>query len=110
MNTPVWLLISSLVLLTFLLRGSFLIFANKFTIPKRFDRIFRYIPAAILASLVGPAFIKNDGVVDYSFSNPYLLAGFVAIAVAWRTKSILTTLVIGMLSLWLFRWLLAQVV
>ncbi len=107
MNESVWLLIISLSLLTFLLRGSFLLFANKLELPKSFDRVFRYIPAAILAALVGPAFIKNEGVIDYSFTNPYLLAGLAAVLIAWRTKSILITLVAGMLCLWLFRWWLA---
>lgn len=108
MNTPTWLLIVSLSLLAFLLRGTFLIFGSKLTLPASFDRIFRYVPAAILAAFVGPAFVKNDGVLDYSLSNPYLLAGLVAIVVAARTKSILTTLVVGMVSLWGFRWLLAS--
>ena len=108
MSTPVWLLIVSLSLLTFLLRGAFLVFGSKLTLPASFDRIFRYIPAAILAAFVGPALVKNEGIVDYSFSNPYLLAGFVAIVIAARTKSILITLVVGMVSLWGFRWLLAN--
>lgn len=106
MNVPVWLMIVSLSLLTFLLRGAFLVFGSNLTLPASFDRIFRYIPAAILAAFVGPAFVKNDGVLDYSLTNPYLLAGLVAIVIAARTKSILITLVIGMISLWAFRWLI----
>lgn len=102
----VWVLIISLSLLTFLLRGSFLLFGTKLELPKSFDRIFRYIPAAILAALVGPAFVKNNGALDYSFTNPFLLAGLIAIVIAWRTKSILITLIAGMLFLWLFQWLL----
>jgi len=104
----IWVLIISVSLLSFLLKGSFLIFGSKLTLPASFDRIFRYIPAAVLSALVGPAFVKNDGVVDYSFSNPYLIAGLIAIVIAFRTKSILATLITGMVSLWLLRWLLAN--
>jgi len=103
----IWLLIFSVAVLSYLLKGSFLIFGSKLTLPASFDRIFRYIPAAVLAALVGPAFVKNDGVVDYSFSNPYLLAGLLAIIIAVRTKSILGTLIAGMFALWFFRWLIA---
>jgi len=107
MSFPLWLLLIILPLTTFLLRGTFLIFGTKLTLPESFDKIFRYIPAAILAAFVGPALVKNKGIVDYSFSNPYLLAGLVAIIIAGRTKSILITLVSGMISLWFFRWVLA---
>lgn len=107
MSSSIWVLVVSLTVLTFLLRGAFLVFASRLELPKSFDRAFRYFPPAILAALVGPAFVKNKGVLDYSFTNPYLLAGLVAIAVAWRTKSIPITLIIGMLCLWLFRYLLA---
>ncbi len=102
----IWFLVVTLSLLTFLLRASFLLFGSKLELSSRFERIFRYVPAAILASLVGPAFVKDAGVVSYSLMNPQLLAGLLAILVAWKTKSILLTLVSGMLFLWLFKALL----
>lgn len=102
----IWFLVFTLSLLTFLLRASFLLFGSKLELSSKFDRVFRYIPAAILASLVGPAFVKDDGVVSFSFMNPQLLAGLLAILVAWKTKNILLTLVSGMLFLWLFKALL----
>jgi len=102
----IWFLVITLSLVTFLLRASFLLFGSKLELSSKFDRVFRYIPAAILASLVGPAFVKDAGVVSYSLLNPQLLAGLLAILVAWKTKSILLTLVSGMLFLWLFKALI----
>jgi len=102
-----WFLIVSLIMLVFLLRASFLLFGTKLELSEGFDRVFRFVPAAILAALVGPAFVKNEGVIDYSFTNPFLLAGLVSVLVAGRTKSIPITLITGMLCLWLFKWFLS---
>ncbi|MEX2420238.1 MAG: AzlD domain-containing protein [Actinomycetota bacterium] len=54
----------------------------------------RHVPAAVLAALVAPAFLRHTGSVD--LWDERLLAALVGGFVAWRTRSILATVVMGM--------------
>jgi branched-subunit amino acid transport protein len=40
-----------------------------------------------------------------SYRNPRLLAGLLAIIVAWRTKNVMYTILVGMLALWLLQFI-----
>ncbi len=62
-----------------------------------------YVPAAVLAALVLPALLRPEGVVDLSVDNLRLIAGLVAGAVAWYSRSVLLTLATGMGLLWLLQ-------
>lgn len=54
----------------------------------------RHVPAAVLAALVTPAFVRHTGTVD--LFDARVLAAIVGGIVAWRTKSILWTVAVGM--------------
>jgi branched-subunit amino acid transport protein len=45
------------------------------------------------------------GNMAVSVENNYLVAGSVAALVAWRTQNLLLTIVVGMITLWVWRWL-----
>ena len=62
--------------------------------PPAVARLLRQIPPAALAAIVLPALVRPDGALD--LLQPRLLAGFVAALVAWRTRSVGVTLVVGM--------------
>jgi branched-subunit amino acid transport protein len=57
-------------------------------------RVLRHVPPAVLAALVAPAFLRHSGSVD--LWDGRVLAGVVAGWVAWRFRSILGTIVVGM--------------
>jgi len=89
---------------TFAMRASFLAAANRLTtLPPRVERLLRQIPPAALAALVVPAFVRPGDAVD--LLQPQLPAGILAGLVAWRTRNVALTLVVGLGSLLLFRWL-----
>jgi branched-subunit amino acid transport protein len=50
---------------------------------------------------VAPAVLRPSGPVWISTANPYLLAGTLAALVAWRTRSMVLTIVLGMGALWI---------
>jgi branched-subunit amino acid transport protein len=52
------------------------------------------IPPAALAALVLPAFVRPGG--HFDLTQPRVVAGLIATAVAFWTKNVLATLVIGM--------------
>jgi len=80
---------------TYAMRASFLVFAHRLAdVPPAVQRVLRQIPPAALASIVLPALLRPEGSLD--LGQDRLLAGVVAAAVAWRTRSISLTLVVGM--------------
>lgn len=86
-------------LLTFAIRFSFVGLVGWIDgLPSRLERALRFVPAAVLAALVAPSVVVVDPGTGLAVDK--LLAGGVAVAVAWRTEGILTTLAAGMVTLW----------
>jgi branched-subunit amino acid transport protein len=80
---------------TYTMRASFLAFAHRLAdVPPGVQRLLRQIPPAALASIVVPALLRPEGQVD--LTQPRFVAGVVAGLVAWRTRNIALTLVVGM--------------
>jgi branched-subunit amino acid transport protein len=80
---------------TYAMRASFLVFAHRLDdVPPGIQRLLRQIPPAALASIVVPALLRPEGHLD--LWQPRLLAGIVAGLVAWKTKSVALTLVVGL--------------
>ena len=102
----VWLVMLLGGLVTFGIRFSFIYLFGKFHIPGTVRRALHYVPPAVLSAIVFPELFLQNGTPDLSLSNVRLLAGLVAIVVAWYSKNTLLTIVIGMLALFLFQWLL----
>lgn len=87
---------------TFAMRASFLALAHKLSeVPAWAERILRQIPPAALAALVIPALVRPQG--EFDLSQWRLPAGLIAGLVAWRTKNVALTLVIGIGILMLFQ-------
>lgn len=104
-DTTVWLTILGVGLGTYLLRLSFIALWQKLRIPAVVDSGLEYVPAAVLAALVLPALLRPEGVIDLSPDNYRLVAGLLAAAVAWFSRSMLLTLGVGMGTLWLLEWM-----
>lgn len=103
--TAIWLTIAGVGLGSWLLRLSFIALWQRLRVPPLVDRALEYVPAAVLAALVVPALLRPEGVIDLTVDNLRLLAGVLAAAVAWFSRSVLATLVTGMGALWLLQWL-----
>jgi branched-subunit amino acid transport protein len=87
---------------TFTMRASFLALAHRLTeVPPWAERILRQIPPAALAALVVPALVRPHG--EFNLFQARLAAGMLAALIAWRTKNVALTLIIGIGSLMLFR-------
>ncbi|HUP97607.1 MAG TPA: AzlD domain-containing protein [Usitatibacter sp.] len=99
-----WLAIVGVGLVTFLLRASFIVFADPQRFPTFFRRALAFVPPAVLAAIVAPGLLLNQGALDFSTGNPRWMAGVLAIAVAVRSRSVLAAIVSGMAALWLLQW------
>ena len=80
---------------TYAMRASFLAFAHRMAaVPPGVARVLRQIPPAALAAIVLPALVRPEGAFD--LLQPRVLAGAVAALVAWKTRNVGVTLIIGM--------------
>jgi len=99
----IWSLFIFLGLGTFLLRLSFIYLFGKVEMPDWLRRALRFVPASVLAALVFPALTYPAGILDLSLGNVRLLAGLGGALVAWKTKNILWTIVVGMILFWILQ-------
>lgn len=90
------LLVAGMAAVTFAVRYPVLVLVGKIPLPEGVFRALRYVPPAVLTAIIVPSVLMPQGAVDVSPANAYLVAGIVSALVAWRTKSLLLTIVIGM--------------
>lgn len=83
---------------TYAMRAAFLAAAHRLTdVPPAAALILRQIPPAALAAMIAPALLRPGG--QLGLVQPRLLAGLLAALVAWRTRNVGLTLVVGMAAL-----------
>ena len=100
-----WLTIIIAGVLTYATRLSFIIFYGKIKMPGLVEQTLKFVPPAVLTAIFFPELLLDNGDLFISFRNARLLAGVLAILVAWRTKNVTYTIVIGMLALWILQFL-----
>lgn len=103
MSAWVWILILGLG--TFVIRASFMLPRDREAPSPYLARVLQLVPAAVLSALVTPALVFVDGEIAVPWTNERLVAGVIAAIVAWRTKSVMITLLAGMAVLWAIRLL-----
>jgi len=91
-----WLTMIMLGILTFSIRLSFIVILDRWETPPILQRALRFVPIAVLAAIIVPELVMPGGMLNISFTNLRLLAGIVAMLVAWKTKNIVWTIVAGM--------------
>ena len=102
----VWIAMLGMGAVTLALRASFLLLPERIQLPAWLRRALRYVPAAVLTAIWAPELLLQKGVLSLSPDNEKLLAGVVAIFVAWLWRLSFATIVAGLLALHLFDWLI----
>ncbi len=92
----IWVVMLLGGLLTFGMRLSFIYLLGRVNVPDAVRRGLRFVPPAVLSALVLPELLMSSGNLDMSLGNHRWLAGLIAIVVAWRTRNVLLTIVVGM--------------
>jgi branched-subunit amino acid transport protein len=104
----IWLMLILAGLLTFATRLSFILLLEKVRMPEWFRQGLRFVPVAVLSAIILPELTSPNGSLLLSWRNPQLLAGAVAILVAWKTKNVLLTIAVGMGALLVFQAVLGR--
>ncbi|MDO6387172.1 MULTISPECIES: AzlD domain-containing protein [unclassified Uliginosibacterium] len=104
-NLLLWLCMLAGGLLTFATRAAFLLGGRRFHPGPRFRLMLGYVPPAVLAALIAPEIFVSKGVLLSDPANPRLWAALAAALVAWKTRSVLATIAVGLLLVWCLPYL-----
>jgi branched-subunit amino acid transport protein len=104
-QSALWLALLGMALVTLALRASFLLLPQHLGTPPLLRRALRYVPAAVLTAIWAPELLLHNQVLYLAPENKRLLAGAVAIGVAWRWRMTSLTIAAGLAALHFFDWL-----
>lgn len=97
-----WLNLLLLTLSAFAVRYAPMALLDKVALPEWLERALRYVPAATIAGLVFPSLLLQQNQLAL-IGNDRLLAGLIAALVAWRSRNVLLTFVVGLGVLWVLQ-------
>jgi branched-subunit amino acid transport protein len=101
-----WLLIWGMFAVTFGVRYPPLALVGKIPMPESMVRALRYVPVAVLTAITVPYVLYRDTGFNAGYTNPYLIAGVVAVIVSYWTKNLLLTIGVGLIAFFAYRMLL----
>jgi branched-subunit amino acid transport protein len=103
-DLEIWLTILALVAATAVSRTSFWLVGHHITIPPRVQEMLRYAPACALAAIIAPELVLSaDPVPVLDLLNPRLSAAIAAGIYYVMRKSMLETIIFGMLVFTILR-------
>jgi branched-subunit amino acid transport protein len=95
--------------ITYAQRASLITLLDRAPMPEILRCALRFVPAAVLSAIIVPEVLAPRGALELSLANPRIASAAVAVVIAWRTRSVLATIGVGMAVLWLLRGLAARV-
>lgn len=90
------LLLAGMAVATIATRIPVLVALSRRKLPASIERALRYVPPAVLAAIIVPMALLREGQLYLSLQNAMLGASICAAVIAWRTKNLLLTIVLGM--------------
>ncbi len=99
------LLLMGMFAVTFGVRYPILSFVSRIQLPKIVVQGLKFVPPSVLTAIIATTVLIPEGNrVAFNLSNAPLIASVISILVAWRTRNLLLTILIGMGTLLLWRW------
>ena len=86
-------------LITYAIRLSFILLMERITVPYWLQRGLRLVPVAVFSALIFQLVFYAGETINLNPLNPRLLSAILAGWVAWRTKNVILTLLVGMVVL-----------
>ncbi len=99
-----WLLIAGMMLVTFGVRYPVLALLSRRRLSDPVLSALEFVPVAVLSAIVVPMVVSRDGEWAFSFDNPFLLATIFSIFVAWKSRNLLLTILLGMAVFLFLNW------
>ncbi|CAH2715306.1 MULTISPECIES: AzlD domain-containing protein [Neobacillus] len=99
------LIILGTAIVTFIPRVLPLMVLSRFELPEWGIRWLSFIPISVMAALVGQEILMADGEISLSAGNVEILAAIPTFFIAIKTRSLLATVLTGIISLMILRFL-----
>lgn len=99
-------MVTGMVVVTFIPRFIPLIFLGNKELPEKVVKWLNFIPAAVLAALLAPTILLQDGSLYLSLENTALFAVIPTFLIAYKTKNIFYTVSGGFIFYLIFDLLL----
>jgi branched-subunit amino acid transport protein len=92
----IWITIAGMALVTLATRTVMLVLGDRIALPERVQHALRFAPVCALTALIAPELLTEQGAWAISAANPKFVAGALAIAAMLATRSMMTTMILGM--------------
>jgi branched-subunit amino acid transport protein len=102
-DVQLWVTILLAALVSFALRYLPMRLLGKQRLAPWLERALRYVPAATLSGLVFPALLLQNNKLALTFTNDRLVAGLLAIVLAYFSRNAVLTIVGGLVALWILQ-------
>ncbi|MCA9996731.1 MAG: AzlD domain-containing protein [Anaerolineales bacterium] len=96
-----WLAVIGMGIITYVIRLSLLGIWERVELTAVTHRALKFVPIAVLSAILVPELVMPGGTINLSLGNGRLIAGLIAIAVAWKSQDAFWPVVVGMIVLWL---------
>lgn len=96
----IWAMMIGIGLTTFVIRFAPISLLSRLELPEWLKKALRFVPPAVMTAIITPALFFAGGTPNMAGDWPRLGAAAFAALIAWRTRSTLWTVVLGMLALW----------
>ena len=104
MSDMLWAAILGMLVVTYVVRASFIVFGQKLRFPPAVVQALSHVPVAVLTAIVVPEAIAPGGQLDLSPANPYLVGTLVAGLVAWKSGRTLLAVLVSFAVFGAMRW------
>jgi branched-subunit amino acid transport protein len=94
----IWITILGMAVVTYGTRTLPLTTIREDALPYWVRRGLKYVPIAVLSAIIAPEYLPAQDWFQFTIDG-HLVAGMIAIAVAWFTRNTIITIVVGMVVL-----------
>ena len=101
-----WLSIIISGIVTYFSRMAMVCLINREMLGPKVKQVLNYVPAAVFPAIIFPGVFFNDFGTFVAISDPKIYGAVVALVVGFYSKSIIATILSGLLSYWLIIFLL----
>lgn len=95
-QTLIFLTMLGMGLVTYLPRLLPILFLSGRTLRPLLVAWLRLVPPAVLSAMLAPALLAPERKIDLGFDNIFFWTALVAFPVAWKSKSLFATVIVGM--------------
>ena len=99
----IWVIMIAAGLITYTMRLFFILLVGKKEIPNNIRMGLQFVPPVVLTAIIVPEVLFSDNVIQLNVGNYRLVAAVLTCIVAWKTKSAILTVVVGMVVLWILQ-------